>query len=164
MQNEIKAHAQITNEMRTYFAAEKHGVHYDCHDVAWHRLFAYWADNLDEAHKREVRDAAMEHAVLPAVSITKAPQGNDAKMRAALKLCMEMMCVYCTESTDETCMNGCETLRMAKAALAAPPRNCDRFTDAEDAFMAYRDTLRDGDVVSSIGYGEWLFAKAEGAE
>ena len=60
------------------------------------------------------------------------------KLREALKLCLRGMCGYCRMDAEARgmtteCVNGCEALRKAKAALAAPPRNCDVGT-AEEQF------------------------------
>lgn len=54
--------------------------------------------------------------------------------------------------------------KIARAALSAPARNCDRYGDEDDAFAAWHDALNDGDVVSVRNAFAWLFAKAEGAE
>ena len=53
-----------------------------------------------------------------------------------------------------------EIERTAKAALSAPPRNCDRFVDEDDAFAAWHDTLEYGDVVSIRNAFRWLFDEA----
>ena len=49
--------------------------------------------------------------------------GNNAAMREALELCVQDMCRYCRAEARERglpqCLDGCETLRIAKAALAA---------------------------------------------
>ena len=62
--------------------------------------------------------------------------GNVGAMRDALKLCIANMCGYCRiaaalQGDAAPCLNGCETLRIAKAALAAPPRQCDVGTAEE---------------------------------
>ena len=51
----------------------------------------------------------------------------------------------------------------AKAALAAPPRNCDRFEDASDAWDAYDafvDSYRAQGKTEPLNEFGWLFAKA----
>ena len=55
-----------------------------------------------------------------------------------------------------------KALENARAALSAPPRNCDRFADEDDAFAAWHDSLNDGDIVSVRNAFRWLFAPAEG--
>ena len=62
--------------------------------------------------------------------------GDAAKLREALKLCMDEMCNRCRELATArgnplSCLQGCEPVRKAKAALAAPPRNCDVGTEEE---------------------------------
>ena len=72
------------------------------------------ADRLEAAHKRE--------------------SGNCAELRNALNLCVDEMCARCRDlakARGDTmpCLSGCEPVRKAKAALAAPPRNCDLARD-----------------------------------
>lgn len=62
------------------------------------------ADRLEAAHKRE--------------------RGDCAKLREALKLCLRGMCGYCRMDAEARgmtteCVNGCEVMLGAKAALAA---------------------------------------------
>lgn len=92
--------------------------------------------------------------------------GNAAAMREALKLCVDSMCEYC-HMRPYCCgdaASGCEALRVAKAALAAPARNCDRFAkwhEAWDAFVAeYGGPTDPGET--EYYFGVWLFAQAEG--
>lgn len=68
--------------------------------------------------------------------------GDCAKLREALKLCVDEMCNRCRDLASARgnplpCLQGCGPVREAKAALAAPPRNCDRFASAEEAWGAY---------------------------
>ena len=79
-----------------------------------------YADRIEAAHTQEVRDAAMEYAVLPAVCISK--HGDAVALREALKLCVREMCKYCradaaTTMPGKECLNGCEAMRIAKSAL-----------------------------------------------
>ena len=74
------------------------------------------ADRLEAAHRRE--------------------RGDCAKLREAVKLCLRGMCGYCRMDAEARgmtteCVNGCEVMLGAKAALAAPPRNCDVGTAEE---------------------------------
>ena len=53
--------------------------------------------------------------------------------KTALKLCMDELCKMCraeakARGDTSPCVNECETIRIAKAALAKPARNCDVFT------------------------------------
>ena len=83
---------------------------------------------------------------------------NMAAMREALELFAHM--------NDDGYYDGSPVIKniveKAKAALAAPPRNCDRFTDAESARRAWLD---DEDIWDEFGSPklklyEWLFAPA----
>ena len=73
-----------------------------------------------------------------------------AALREALEACIEAMCRYCRMEAgrDRVCVNGCETLKMAKAALAAPARNCDVGTVEEQSerIYAYCKAHRDDDA------------------
>lgn len=67
-------------------------------------LIKAYADRFDAAHKRE--------------------RGDCAKLREALKLCLRGMCGYCRMDAEARgmtteCVNGCEVMLGAKAALAA---------------------------------------------
>ena len=56
----------------------------------------------------------------------------------ALKLCMRELCNVCGDSNahiDHPCIDQCETLRIAKEALAMPRRNCDVGTADEQSQM-----------------------------
>jgi hypothetical protein len=80
------------------------------------------ADRFEAAHKRE--------------------RGDAAKLREALNLCVDEMCARCRDlakarGNPAPCLNGCEPVRKAKAALAAPARNCDVGT-AEEQTVRYR--------------------------
>ena len=55
-------------------------------------------------------------------------ESNVQKLKDALKMCVHEMCNSCvasSEFSDHPCVNGCETLRIAKEALDLPLRNCD---------------------------------------
>lgn len=92
------------------------------------------ADRLEAAHKRE--------------------RGDCAKLREALKLCMDEMCNRCRDlaaarSNPLPCLQGCEPVRKARAALAAPPRNCDIYL-TEEAVDVATVTVRDCEACSRI--------------
>lgn len=57
-------------------------------------------------------------------------ESNVQKMREALELCVKEMCANCRDAAHTLapgtpCVYGCETLKIAKAALAEPLRNSD---------------------------------------
>ena len=96
-----------------------------------------YARRFDAAHKREVQNALDAGGFVEASRKNK-QVGNAAKLREALKLCMDEMCNRCRDlakarGNPAPCLNGCEPVRKAKAALAAPPRNCDAGTAEEQA-------------------------------
>jgi len=110
--------------------------------------------------------------------------GNAASMRAALEAMLEECCNLCDvpnqmSESGHTCSwrnrwSGCQSkaIDKARAALSAPPRNCDRFKAADEARMAFWDTHETiWDAFKNRGGTElfyevldWLFAPAEGKE
>ena len=107
------------------------------------------ADRLEAAHKRE--------------------RGDAAKLREALEFCVKGMCGFCRMDAEARgmtteCVNGCEALRKAKAALDAPPRNCDKYANHNDAMKAFDAFVREQGKLGFINpYTEackWLFATA----
>lgn len=94
---------------------------------------------------------------------------NAAKMREAL----EWVADFSSDDhiDDEYSTDGENLQRAAeraRAALAAPPRNCDRFATYKEAVEAYRAwaerTTGDVSNVSGRGMLGWLFAPAEGGD
>ena len=74
-------------------------------------------------------------------------QNANEELRNALLLCMRGMCGYCRMDAEARgmstkCVNGCEALRVAKAALDRKPRNCDVGTPEEqvERFQWFCDT------------------------
>ena len=61
----------------------------------------------------------------------------------------------------------CDAKTAINAALAAPPRNCDRFTSAEEAWDAYDEWVEsyraNGEIPPFNEFG-WLFAQANESE
>lgn len=110
----------------------------------------------------------------------RAITGNAAALREALELCVREMCAYCRAEAAMTmpgkeCFYGCEALRVAKAALDAPARNCDRFRTADEVSAYWGANVHavplHGDAYGMHIDGEtyptfldWLFATAEGGE
>ena len=90
--------------------------------------------------------------------------GNAAKMREALRGLLEIVCVDCKSSyeIDGKCVK-CPRVVAAKAALSAPPRNCDRFATLDDARNTfYADYVPDETCSSATAFAIWLFDKAKG--
>lgn len=59
---------------------------------------------------------------------------------------------------------GADISNIARAALAAPARNCDRFATANDAVKGYIAAHPHDDEPDASTYGSWLFATAEGGD
>lgn len=112
-----------------------------------------------------------EQFIKPALSAPPEPIGNGAKTREALELFAHM--------NDDGYWNGsaqiCNVVAKAQAALAAPPRNCDRFANETAAQIAFLNeeclinvTSLDADpfdswtILMKYRYVKWLFAEAEG--
>ena len=97
------------------------------------------------------------------------------KLREALKLCIDEMCNRCREQAAARgdampCLSGCEPVRKAKAALAEPVRNCDRFGgDCKLLNAAWFDWTgspsgQNADGTVKLTFAEWLLAPATGKE
>ena len=96
--------------------------------------------------------------------------GNAAKLREALDKIEKM--AHCDLSNVypkyrdkfNDMIGGIE--REARAALAAPPRNCDLYNDVEDSWQDYKQFRRQTgeaiyfDMVHFWSFAKWLFAPA----
>ena len=89
--------------------------------------------------------------------------GNAAAMREALSdSCYAMFNFLKTQNGGYVEM--ANALDKAKAALAKPPRNCDRFTTLDDARNAFfEDYVPDETCSSANAFAIWLFDEAKGA-
>lgn len=128
-------------------------------------------------HNRAAFDAAHELELSKNASKKGADfgqLGDCAKMREALKLCVDEMCNRCRElaaarGNSLPCLQGCEPVRKAKAALAAPPRNCDlpevakgQPKLAEQAWRVFKRSHKDShlDAYGLLRCIRWLLAPA----
>ena len=103
-----------------------------------------WATRLAEACEQPVTDCNQLN--------------NAAAMREALSdACYAMFNFLKTQNGGYEEM--ANALDKAKAALATHPRNCDKYTNYDDALTAFID---DEDSVSCWGMSEWLYAEAKG--
>lgn len=127
---------------------------------------ALYADRIEAAWRRE--RAEIEADALSVGGVVAAarnkPSGDAAALREALVGLIDGICFHCDLSGDCKCAP-CEKMQKAKAALAAPPRNCNRFCSVEQAKAAYcmevrRVMIWDGD--KSERFERWLFAPATG--
>lgn len=157
-----KTHAEIIAEMRRR--------HFD----VWVSEFRSYADRLEAAHKREIDEAERRanHAAMKNVSESLAivgplydaeSVGDCAKLREALS----KSCAYFAVVLNAGMFNRVHLealLNMAKAALAAPPRNCDRYPTFNDAIRALADKRGWHDAKwDSERYcilAQWLYAPA----
>ena len=139
MAQERKTLADVLAEYRNDADAMDRGKLYQPTTEYVRRLL----DRIEAAWKRESRAIATEHAVLPAVCITK-PSGNAAAIRKALVEAIGETCAGCKRDCDD-CMNlKSGWMKKAKAALSAPARNCDVGTAEEqgERCMAQFDQWR----------------------
>ena len=107
-------------------------------------------DRLEAAHKREA-------------------VGDAAKLREAVEYISQYADCAAMRQHDAATQHYIEQIRKwAKAALDAPPRNCDRFDNEEDAFNNWSTTIGKNYKFGQGGYGmawaftKWLFAEAKG--
>lgn len=140
--------ADIVAEMRAKTAKSKDEAWYD--KEKWRKL----CQRIEMAWEREAKAIATENAVLPAVCITK-PVGNAAKMREALEMCVVE---YSSDEEAEVAWF------KAKAALAAPPRNLDRFSSREEAFAEWflYNLSKKISSLRWVDFVDWLFAEVKG--
>ena len=140
----------------------------------WHAIL----DKIEAAAKREreraessrdTRDAMRyaEYAMRDRptfVGVDLAKPEKNSGNSAALREALERFVVLFDRGEDVTPDEAYSCANKARAALAAPPRNCDRFQtidEARNAYWAYREPLEfaEKDFLSIL---DWLFAPAEG--
>lgn len=107
---------------------------------------------FDAAHRRETATAEKSSAV-----------GDCAKMREALEATLKLFWDMHNANRSPQSNQAYAVIRQIKAALAAPPRNCDRFqsaSDAWDAYDAFVDSYRAQSKTEPLNEFGWLYAKA----
>ena len=111
----------------------------------------FYADRIEaaaererNAHTNDIHDALYKATGIP---------GNAAAMREALKEQSRYWWSHIRNYSEN------EMLKRTDAALAAPARNCDRFSDCNSAWKAY-NAIADRERLP--GFDFWLFATAEG--
>ena len=106
-------------------------------------------------------------------------EANNKAMREALEDVLDKIDKWRTDGTMEHWQYG-QLFDVCDAALAEPPRNCDRYADELDAQLAFlnevwlisvdkdsmleRDRFENWTEQMKTRYGRWLMAKAEGKE
>lgn len=105
-----------------------------------------WASRLADACKQSVTDCNQ--------------LGNTAKMREALEQAKRVLHCAIVVSDILKGEDARKAFNAITAALSAPPRNCDRYTDYGKALRAFEN---DENAKSSYwGMDGWLFAEAKG--
>ena len=99
---------------------------------------------ITEPRKINIRRVTVKELADRIEAARKRERGNSAALRNALNLCVDEMCARCRDlakarGNPAPCLNGCEPVRKAKAALAAPPRNCDVGTEGEQYSRMFRE-------------------------
>ena len=161
--DEQKASKDIIAEMRAKAECAKP------YDDGVAMMLTDYADRFEAALKREkatieadalavggIVEAALKRELSKNVSKNRADfgqLGNAAKLREALEFCVKGMCGFCRMDAEARgmtteCVNGCEALRKAKAALAEPPRNCEVGT-AEEQAERFKNFCRNHQFISS---------------
>ena len=119
------------------------------------------ANRIEAAHKRERGDAAKLREALEA--IISGYENAD--------LCDMNYGEWCHDPAN-VCVNVplCKAIHEARAALSAPPRNCDRFATAEEAIEYHKRTncaerrhcaYHDGCPTDGSCVVNWLYAEAQ---
>lgn len=142
MRTSSETRADIAREMRTYFQTQKRNGNPE--HRPWHQVLSDWADRIEAAAVRDIRaerTEAIDEALAHAEEVREAKcrnceraSGNAAAMREALEELVYCKCLVtgsCGKPMDELCTHtGC-IWHPYRAALSAPPRNCDVGTAKE---------------------------------
>ena len=141
MSNKQETVETVAAEMRN----ESHAGDASCLEWVGAKMRTY-ADRFEAAAKRE-REATREKS---------SQVGNAAKLREACEALMSEIGGYLTDGLEVIwCSVSGKTINKARAALAAPPRNCDRPECATT--KAAQDVWRKEDG-GKTAYYEWLLA------
>jgi len=131
----------------------------------WSERLNTLADRIKAAAEWEKIDA-VTIAAGHAVKLTNEKWRRDTGNATALREALEGVLSALADAGFHPYVYGdplAEAVIKARAALAAPPRNCDKYADEDDAFAAWHDSLKDGDIVSVRNALRWLFS-TEGKE
>lgn len=129
-------------------------------------LLRFFADRIEAAHKREKAEAEADAlAVGGMVEAERHNPGNAAAMREAIEELMKFTCNSCErrlceddaeEEDGQRVPSPCSEIIKARAALAAPPRNCDVY----DAKTAEKEFVRQTGSKSIRSKSvRWLYAQ-----
>ncbi len=130
--------------------------------------FRKLADRIEAAEKLDRQDA-MKTAMMTKCEICgRLNIVNAAKLREALERISKQEELFHRHLNNEQYARAGDAIEFlseaseaAKAALAAPPRNCDRFATLEDARNAFfADYVPDETRSSATAFAEWLMDTA----
>ena len=131
--------------------------------------FRVMLDRFDAANKREVQNALDAGGFVEASRKNK-QVGNAAKLREALS----KFCAYSAEVLNTGMFNRVhleELLNMAKAAIAAPARNCDALTADERTHKfiekwekAHGESIDGKTIIYLSSFSRWLQLPCERTE
>ena len=121
-----------------------------------------FADRIEVTWKREI--AEVEASALDVGGVVEASRhtGNAAAMREALDRIGNIagfVAENCDDQQTATYMN--DIISNVQAALAAPPRNCDRFQVAAEALTEWQSLVKAKPNTWDFRYNYWLFATAK---
>lgn len=124
--------ADIVAEMRDCAATKINGRTITEHAMVPQSIVLQWADRIEAAYKREMGDAAkMREALAPFPSLCEwliVNAGKDALGKGVASMVPLLR----------------KRMELARAALSAPPRNCDRFaTGSDDNVSLLVDEVRE---------------------
>lgn len=134
-------------------------------DAAAAREYAQWHGETNAAKEERNRIACkMRYEFAAKCRACKSAPGNAAAMRKAL----ERIVGWCEGCHADACEKVCrpeltsESIHAALAALAAPPRNCDRpFRSVNEAIGAYVGERGDGPHLGYCDAIKWALAPTE---
>ena len=151
----MKTVDNILRGMRRIADEEERGDCYDLRGLGTDSLRSY-ADLIEEAMKRE----------LEATRDKSSQVGNAAAMREALEalVCVIDKCDSGDPLWWHIGAKGVKPLKDARAALSAPPRNCDLLSDTQEALAAiHEDRCYVNNPIDERRLTvEWLFDEAKG--
>lgn len=152
--------SDILREMRGYADKQERMGFYDLRDLATETLRVY-ADRIEEAVTKTETTTKESLGV-----------GNTAKLYEALEAIdkntdlLDIAENIAPKLHPSHSFVAVQIRKIVRDALAAPPRNCDRFENYGDALEAFEKQIRSegrlGFVNLFIEVVKWLFAEAKG--
>jgi hypothetical protein len=136
-------------------------------EAAAEREYAEAKDYFAELHDGPSMICTATNCAVRNIGLSFAAPGNAAAMREALEWAAQFVELGVDDDLGADGQNLTTAAEMARAALASPARNCDRYADATEmarAFLKdpYSTLGRDSLVEVSHRFAEWAFAPAQG--